>query len=222
MAALVVAGVGTDVGKTYVAAELIRELTYQGVDVNVLKPVVSGFDPDDWRDSDPGVLLEALGQAPTQDALEAISPWRFAAPVSPDLAARMEGRSLDGLAVIEFCRTRIASASLTIVEGAGGVASPVDETMTNLDVMAALGAPVVLVAGSYLGAISHALTAIWAIQARGLIVKAVVVSESAISAPFAETIAAIARLGRVGPLIAAPRGGATLVWRRTLAQAVLA
>jgi len=224
MAALFIAGAGTDVGKTFVAAHLIRALIARGHAVEALKPVVSGFDPADWTMSDPGQLLAALGLSLDHDRLRAISPWRYAAPLSPEMAAGMEGRSLDCAEVIGFCSARIAAsaADQVIVEGAGGVMSPVDERTTGLDLMAGIGAPVVLVGGSYLGAISHTLTAIEALRGRGLGLKAVVVSESADAAtPFAQTVAAIGRLGHVSPLIAAPRGASDLAWREALADAVL-
>jgi dethiobiotin synthetase len=222
MAAVFIAGAGTDVGKTYVAAELIRALIARGMDVDALKPVVSGFDPSDWAESDPGHLLAALGRPLDEQTLAAISPWRFAAPLSPEMAAKLEGRSLDCADIIAFARARIDALAprLVLVEGAGGVMSPVDEHTTGLDLMAGIGAPVILVGGSYLGAISHTLTAIEALRSRGLVLRAVVVSESeAAGTPFAETVAAVARLAGFSPVIAAPRGGAG-GWRETLADAL--
>ena len=94
MAAVFVTGTGTDVGKTFVTAALIRHLRATGRSVDALKPVVSGFDATQIEASDPGVLLAALGRAATPDELDRISPWRFAAPLSPDLAAQAEGRAL--------------------------------------------------------------------------------------------------------------------------------
>lgn len=224
MSSLFVAGAGTDVGKTFVAAQLIGALRARSVAVEALKPVVSGFDPSDWAASDPGQLLAALGRPLDEAALEAISPWRYAAALSPEMAARLEGRSVDCAAVVAYCRARIAEQPqvLTLVEGAGGVMSPVDEQTTGLDLMAGIGAPVVLVGGSYLGAISHVLTAIEAVLARGLAIRAVVVSESAdAGTPFEATLAAIARLGRAAPVIGARRGTGDLAWREALADAAL-
>jgi len=224
MPALFVAGAGTDVGKTYVGAELIRTLVARGVAVEALKPVVSGFDPADWRLSDPGQLIAALGRPLDDETLHAMSPWRFAAALSPEMAARLEGRSLDSAQIIAFARQRIAAFAprLVLVEGAGGIMSPVDEHTTGVDLMTGVGAPVLLVGGSYLGAISHTLTAIEVLRARNLTIKAVVVSESeGAGTPFAETVAAIERLSGFTPVIAAPRGGAG-DWRDRLADAVLA
>lgn len=222
MAGLFIAGAGTDVGKTYVASALLRELVARHVPIDALKPVVSGFDETDWALSDPGCHLTALGRPLNREALGAISPWRFKAPLSPEMAAELEGRTLDFAEVLAFCQARIAATpgQLIVIEGAGGVASPVDPHTTGLDLMAGLAAPVVLVTGSYLGAISHGLTAIECVRARGLSIKAVVVSESeAAGTPFDATVAAIARLSKLSPVIPARRGD--LAWAGDLANAVL-
>ena len=54
----------------------------------------------------PAVLLAALGRPVTLREIERISPWRFSAPLSPDMAARREGRAIDSTQLVEFCRTR--------------------------------------------------------------------------------------------------------------------
>jgi len=208
MPGLFVAGTGTDVGKTYVSAALIRALLARGRAVDALKPVVSGFDPADAGRSDPAVLLKALGRAATPDALAEMSPWRFAAPLSPPLAAKREGRTLSAAEVTSLCRARLSKAPshLLVVESAGGIMSPLDETATMLDLAADLALPVLLVAGSYLGTISHTLTALAAMAARGLAPVAVVVSESLDAPPLDETIAALRGFTAPLPVLAAPRG----------------
>lgn len=210
--ALFIAGAHTDVGKTYVACALIRAARAQGLSVEALKPVVSGFDPADWSDSDPGRLLAALDRPLTPETLDAMSPLRFRAPLSPPMAARLEGRGLSLEALVQVCRARMAEteADLLVVEGVGGLMSPVSDTATGLDLMAALDIPAVLVGGAYLGAISHTLTALAAARAAGVAISCVVVSQSADpDAPdFAQTVADTARLAAQVPVIAAPRGGA--------------
>lgn len=178
---LFVSGAHTDVGKTYAACAILRAARAEGLAVEALKPVVSGFDPDDWAQSDPGRLLAALWRPLTQETLDAISPLRFAAALSPPMAARLEGRDLRLAELTHFCRTGLATskAGLTLVEGVGGVMSPIAEDATGLDLMLALGLPTVLVGGSYLGAISHTLTAIETLRGRGLPIHAVVISQSA-------------------------------------------
>lgn len=205
MTAIFITGTGTDVGKTYVAASLIRNFRQLGRLVDAIKPVVSGFDPAAVEESDPAVLLRALGLSVTAQEIDRISPWRFRAALSPDLAAEREGRSIDVDAVVTFCQTAIEQRrDILLIEGAGGVMVPLDRERTVLDVMMAVQLPLILVAGSYLGTISHTLTALDALFRRGLRVLAIVVSETpGSSVPLDDTVAAIARFAE--PVIGLPR-----------------
>jgi dethiobiotin synthetase len=195
MTSYFVTATGTDIGKTFVTAGLIRALRAKGEKVSALKPVVSGFDMATAALSDPGVLLGALNIPVTPEALEDMSPWRFAAPLSPDMAAAREGTSLDFDAIVALCQKAIAATLGTLfIEGVGGVMVPLDESHTVLDWMAALNLPLIMVTGSYLGTISHTLTALDVVARRGLTVKALVLNETGDGAvPIEETQAAIAR-----------------------------
>jgi dethiobiotin synthetase len=203
--AIFITATGTDVGKTYVAASLIGHFRRMGRTVEAIKPVVSGFDPARLAESDPGVLLRALGGPVNAEAVERIAPWRFSAPLSPDLAAHREGRSIDVDEVIEFCLGAIAHRrDILLIEGVGGIMVPLDGERTVLDVMMALRLPVILVTGSYLGTISHTLTALDSLFRRDLDVLAVIVSETPRSpVSLDDTVAAIARFAE--PVLALPR-----------------
>ena len=203
MSAFFVTGTGTDVGKTFVAAGLIRHLRRAGRRVEALKPVVSGYDPASAADSDPGRLLTALGRSITPDEIDRIAPWRFAAPLSPDMAAQREGRAIDFEALVEFSRTAVAQhTDIVLIEGVGGIMVPLDDRHTVLDWMCALRLPLLLVGGSYLGSISHTLTCLDVLQRHDLRVTALVVSESLGSTvPFDETLATIARFADPTPVV---------------------
>jgi dethiobiotin synthetase len=202
--AIFVTGTGTDVGKTFLSAALIRHWRSAGHAVAAFKPVVSGFDPASAATSDPGVLLAALGDP--SGKIETLSPWRFTAPLSPDMAAAREGRTLDFEAIVRFSRKAAASADRVLIEGIGGVMVPLDERHTVLDWMSALRLPVLLVAGSYLGTISHTLTALRVLVQRNLTVAAVAVSESATpGAPLDETVATITRFADMIEVVGLPR-----------------
>lgn len=207
MSALFVTATGTDIGKTFVAAGLIRALRAQGRAVDALKPVLSGFDPDAKADSDPAHLLAALGRPQTLEEIARVSPFRFRAPLSPDMAARQEGRSLAFDDVIGACRDAMARRRGTLlIEGVGGVMVPLDDTHTVLDWIAALRIPALLVAGSYLGTLSHTLTALSVLAQRGLDVAAVVVSETTGSTvPLHDTVETIVRFAAPIPVLAVPR-----------------
>jgi dethiobiotin synthetase len=145
------------------------------------------------------LILASLGEPATPEAIAAISPWRFEAPLAPPWAAAKAGRPLAFDQVLDFCRAHEASdADHLLIEGAGGVMSPIDESHTCLDLIAALGFPAILVTGSYLGAISHALTAIRALQSEAIDVRGVVVSQSQACAGLSETAQSVERLDGSG------------------------
>jgi dethiobiotin synthetase len=203
MSAFFITATGTDIGKTYVASGLTRHWRAAGRQVDALKPVVTGFDPAAAAPSDAGVLLTALGRPVTPAEIERISPWRFAAPLSPDMAAERESRSIDFDALVGFSRNAIAGAKdMLLIEGIGGIMVPLDNRHTVLDWMIALNIPLVLVTGSYLGGLSHTLTALDVLMRRGLAVKAVVVNETPGSPVTIEsTIGTIAGFARAIPII---------------------
>lgn len=186
---------GTGIGKTLVTASLAHQLCRAGRTARVLKPVISGFTAEEFDESDTAVLLQSQATPPTDDAVDRMSPFRFAAPLSPDMAAVRENRSIDFDALVTFCREAAEGPEeITLIEGVGGVMVPLTERDTVLDWMAALGAPCLLVVGSYLGTISHTLTAAGTLTARGLDISAIVISESEESpVPVPETAETIQR-----------------------------
>ena len=208
MSALFVSGSGTGVGKTHFAELLIRSWRESGERVRALKPVVSGFDPRDPENSDTGRLLAALEEAVTPENVARISPWRYAAPLSPDMAAAQEGRTVPYDEIVAFCREAVRAAAgggRLLIEGVGGVMAPLDEARTMRDLIAAAGAPVVLVGGSYLGGLSHMLTAVEAVRAFGVAIERIVVSETPDSAVgLAESCAVLRRLADPVPVEALP------------------
>jgi dethiobiotin synthetase len=207
MASVFITASGTDVGKTFVAAGLIRYLRSKGEEIDAIKPIMSGFDPARAGDSDSGVLLRALGLPLTDEELEDISPWRFAAPLSPDMAARHEGKEIDFDQLVSFCETAIKEAEGSLlIEGVGGVMVPIDQDSTVLDWIVELDLPVVMVAGSYLGSISHTLTAAEVLSQEECDLRAIVVSESSGShVPFYETVTTIERFLPAVEVIALPQ-----------------
>ena len=206
MSAYFVTATGTDVGKTFVTAGLIRHLRGAGQSVSALKPVVSGFDLATAALSDPGVLLNALDEQLAPEAFERLSPWRFAAPLSPDMAASREDRVIDFDALVAFCREAIARQQGTLfIEGVGGAMVPLDTQHTVLDWMAALKLPLILVTGSYLGTISHTLTALDVLAHRKLKVAAIVLNDTPSDIPLDETAATLARFAPTIPIVTVPR-----------------
>jgi dethiobiotin synthetase len=222
MSPLFVTGSGTGVGKTYVTALLTRELRAAGRSVRALKPVATGMVPADdpaFCESDPAHLLAAQGLAISDATLAACAPWRFAAPLSPDMAAAAEGRNLKLDDVIGWTRgvaAQTPAPTFVLVEGVGGVMSPIAEDGLNIDLIAALRCPVILVCGSYLGAITHALTAIAALRARGVEFCWLIQNETAGSpVDFNAALSSLARFA-VGIPVSPLRYGASALERCAL------
>ena len=134
------------------------------------------------------------GKQVNAETVAAISPWRFFAQLSPDMAAAREGRALALADILKFCRAALRAApGMLLVEGVGGAMSPLNTNHTMRDWIVNLKLPSLLVTGSYLGAISHTLTTAEALLRAGEI-AAIVISESQCSpVPAEETAASIAR-----------------------------
>lgn len=159
---------GTDLGKTWLTAGLIAACREQGRPARGLKPVMSGYDPAHAENSD----AAKIGAGRTA--------WCFRAPLSPDLAAAKEGKSIDFDALVAWCRNEIAANDgLLLIEGVGGVMAPLTPRHTVRDWIAALEIPTLLVCGTYLGALSHTLTALAALREVGVTPALLVVNESA-------------------------------------------
>ena len=207
MTAIFVTSTGTDVGKTFVTAGLIRHLRGAGRTAEALKPVVTGFDPEMAANSDPGVLLTAMNRPASIEEIEKISPWRYRAALSPEMAARREGRPLDFTLLGEFSlRAVLTRRDVLFIEGVGGIMAPLDEDHTVLDWMMILRLPLILVAGSYLGSISHTLSALDALLRRELTVLTIVVSETEGSTvPLDDTVASIQRFANPIGVLPVPR-----------------
>ena len=205
MTAIFITATGTDVGETFVVASLIRHLRQLGHVVDAIKPIDSGYDPAQAAASEPGTLLTALGLPFSPESMDRISPWRFRAALSPDLAAQIEGRSIDVDGVVAYCKAAIDQRrDILLIEGVGGIMVPLDEHRTILDVMMALRLPLILVTGSYRSTISHTLTALDSLFRRDMSVLATIVSETPGSTvALADVVASIARFTE--PVIGLPR-----------------
>jgi dethiobiotin synthetase len=207
MTAVFITATGTDIGKTFLTAGLIRHIRAAGRAVAAVKPIVSGFDPQAWQQSDPAVLLAALGRPVALEEVERISPWRFKAPLSPHMAGKREGRVIVFQDVVEFCRRSMAgNRGVLLIEGVGGIMVPFDDRRTVLDLMSVLRIPAILVAGSYVGTISHTLSALEVMARRNLDIAAVVVSQSEGSAAsLEETVATVERFADAIDVVGIPR-----------------
>jgi dethiobiotin synthetase len=153
---LFITGTGTGVGKTYVAVLVARALHAAGKRVGVYKPVASGCGLRDAEllAADAVALWEAAGRPGT---LEQVCPQRFAAPLAPHLAARAEGRCVDPKLLRDGISIWRETSDIVLVEGAGGLMSPVSDEDYNADLAAEFGFPLVVVSANVLGTINATL-----------------------------------------------------------------
>ncbi|MCI0335329.1 MAG: dethiobiotin synthase [Planctomycetes bacterium] len=153
---LFITGTGTGVGKTYVAALVAREMREAGVRVGVYKPVASACETRNGElvSPDAVALWEGAGRPGT---LERVCPQMFKAPLAPHLAARAEGKRVNAMLLREGIDFWRETSDVVLVEGAGGLMSPIGDDDYNADLAAELGYPLVVVATNELGAINATL-----------------------------------------------------------------
>jgi dethiobiotin synthetase len=154
-----VTGTDTGVGKTVVAAALLRAAAGAGLRAVGMKPVAAGVDAD-------VAALAAAGNVAAPRT--ATNPYAFAPAIAPHLAAERAGVAIDVARIAAAYATLAAAADLVVVEGAGGALVPLGPRHDMLDVAATLGLPVLLVVGIRLGCLNHALLTALAVSARGL------------------------------------------------------
>ncbi len=153
---LFVTGTSTESGKTFVAALIARSLHTAGHRVGVYKPASSDCIKvgSEIISEDAAVLWEAAGRP---HDLESVSPQRFQAPLAPHLAARAEGRNLDSRLLRHGLETWCAHADVMVVEGAGGLMSPIGDDEFVADLVIDIGYPLIIVVPNVLGCINYTM-----------------------------------------------------------------
>lgn len=150
------AGTDTDVGKTYIAALAARMLRRIGKRVGVYKPVASGCRKVDGVlvADDAIALWEAAGRPQT---LDNVCPQRFLEPLAPPEAAAAEGKQVDGDLLRGGADCWNDNVDVLIVEGAGGLLSPLANGILNIDLVQQFDSTLIIVAANRLGAIHQTL-----------------------------------------------------------------
>lgn len=167
-----VAGTDTEIGKTQVATALLSLLADRGDRPAPFKPYETGVARGDLPADAEALRLAAR----SVDDLHLICPHRFLEPLAPGVAAEREGRQPS------FAETLAAYKSFArrslVAEAAGGLRVPIDARRDNLDLIAALKLPVLLVARAGLGTLNHTALSLDALRARRIPVRAVVLVRS--------------------------------------------
>ena len=179
MQGVFITGTDTNIGKTYIATLLARQLQRQGINVIPRKPVESGCirEGNELIPADAVALKNAAGYS---GSLAQVCPYRFEPAISPLRAAHFAKQALMTEKVAQVCTSGVdANNDFLLVEGAGGFYSPLCEDGLNADLAQALDLPVLLVAEDKVGCINHVLLNVQAIKTRELKVLAVVLNQTA-------------------------------------------
>lgn|GEM_PF-187156 len=172
MNGLTILGTDTDVGKTFVACKIIEHLLRKGSVVGAYKPVASGA--ASLEQSDGHLLWQATGRL---GQLEEVTPQLFSAPLAPPIAAEMEGKTVSANLIREGAQAWLGKCELLLVEGAGGLMSPLTWETTNAVLASRFTFPIVLVSSNRLGVVNQVLTALQAAKSLGLHVSYVVLND---------------------------------------------
>lgn len=164
--AIYIVGTDTDVGKTTVVSGLLRAMTDLGVRVQALKAVQTGaeLDEDVYRQAAPSGLTKTLR--------------RFQLAASPHLAAEAEGLELDLDQLADDIGAAVSRAEFTLIEGAGGIRTPLTRRETFLELMIQRPYPSLLVVGNRLGAVNQALLSAEALRRAGLPAAGLVLNQT--------------------------------------------
>jgi dethiobiotin synthetase len=163
---VVITGTGTGIGKTHVSEALLRALSDSLARVTGLKPVETGIREGERSDRE---RLDSASSFHVQQ-----SGYSFAPPVSPHLAARESGETIEAGALQSRVARVREQADLTLVELAGGLFTPLSPSLLNVDVVRSLGADfVLLVAPDRLGVLHDVLAATTAAASSGVMLSAI-------------------------------------------------
>lgn len=187
MAQIVITSTGTDVGKTVFSAGLCRLI---GADY--WKPLQSGLagnvpNPNPRADAEPSADSDRAEVARLSGARTHPEAYMLAQPLSPHRAAELDGVDIDA------SRLTPPDADRLVIEGAGGALVPITRRMLFADLFATWQLPVVLVASTGLGTISHSLSALESLRAR----KVPVVGVAFVGDDNADNMATIGQIGQV-------------------------
>ncbi len=174
---LFVTGTGTDVGKTYVSALILKKLVALGESAGYYKAAMSGDKTDDFGNPVAEDAEYAKRISGIEQSVESMCPYVFCKPCSPHLAAKSAGEQIDEETIMSGYGAVLSRYKYVVAEGSGGIVCPLRYDSQKLflsDVILKMNAPCVIVANSGLGAINAvALTAQY-VRSLGIKIKGVI------------------------------------------------
>lgn len=170
-----ITGTDTGVGKTLIAGGLARAWLKSGKCVGVMKPIESGCERSNDR-LQPQDALFLKEMSSSTDDLDMINPYRLEHPLAPSIAAELEGVEIDPNKIKCIYQQLELTHDLMLVEGAGGLLSPLYKSFTNADLVKLLGIPIIVVARNALGTINHTLLTVECARSSGLTILGVIIN----------------------------------------------
>lgn len=168
MSILFVTGTDTGIGKTFVSCLIANELKRRGLCIGVMKPVETGcerLESGELYAYDASLLWKASSRV---QSIGEVAPYVFSMPAAPVVAAESEGEIIEPQILIDAVFAASKKCNVLIVEGAGGVLVPITYEFSYTDLAKAIGASVLVVVGSRLGAINHALCTFEVLKSRSI------------------------------------------------------
>ncbi|MDD5483495.1 MAG: dethiobiotin synthase [Kiritimatiellae bacterium] len=175
-----IAGTDTGVGKTVVSAALLRGLKSAGIDAVYMKPVQTGCKKRGQRTIAPDLdfVISAAGITPPETERRLMAPCRFRRPCSPHLAAALEKKQIRLSKILRAFAGLKRRHDFVVVEGAGGILTPLERRLSMLDLMKKLGLPVALVARPGLGTLNHTLLTLGELRRARLKIKGIILNHA--------------------------------------------
>ncbi len=177
---LFITGTGTDIGKTYVSALIVKKLRESGKNAAYYKAAMSGNVPDAEGRLIPGDALQVKTVSGIAQPLETMCPYVYEAAVSPHLASRMEGNPVQLSVVHQTFQAVCRQYDYVTVEGSGGIVCPLrfDEERLGLDdLVKKLKLSSLIVADAGLGTINSVVLTAEYMRANGLTVKGIILNK---------------------------------------------
>ena len=176
---LFITGTGTDVGKTYVTALIVRRLCEAGYRAAYFKAAVSGNDRGTNGNLISGDAQWVRQISGTPQPLETMCPYIYETAVSPHLASRLEGNPVS-LERVRMCYEQVCALhDYVTVEGSGGIVCPIRYDSQHIlleDIVKALQLPCLIVADAGLGTINHVVLTAEYLKNRNIPVQGIILN----------------------------------------------
>ncbi len=177
MQKIFVTSTGTGIGKTLFSNGIVKYFKVQNESIKYIKPIISGFNYEDKK-NDIYLNFKATGQDYNIKNIDKYCLYKFTEAISPDQAAELNGVGIDFSNLVNFCNAEYFCKNL-LIEGAGGLYVPISKNKTLFDLIKSVNSDLnILVVGSYLGCLSHTISAIKNFEAEGINIDLLVITEN--------------------------------------------